>query len=267
MAKRKSLQDHVKKKQSTKIKLYYDVSGYRDLKGNVYTHAQGMQMIEEKKAVLPEWKKSKKPKPTYEGGKFTGGRAEGTPNLKRIEGGFQNQHGVTFTTEERKRMESLVNSVNRKRMKMLEAEGNLPRTVGGKETGDTVRSLHLMGTESDFILSRKSKSLQGFKTREAFEQYMKNLQAVNSPTYIDDRTRLYKRNHMQALENVFGHEAKDIIMKIRMMKPEEYRKLIQRDEDLEVSYIYDPSARAGKLNRIRAALGMKEKEDDWVEDI
>ena len=31
MAKRKSLQDHVKKKQSTKIKLYYDVSGYRDL--------------------------------------------------------------------------------------------------------------------------------------------------------------------------------------------------------------------------------------------
>ena len=66
---------------------------------------------------------------------------------------------------------------------------------------------------------------------------------------------------MTALENVFGDEAKDIMMKIRMMKPKDYMKLIQSDEDLEVSYIYDPSARSGKLNKIRASLGMRLKEE------
>lgn len=213
------------------------------------------------------WKGGKRKHYTYEGGQYTGGREKGRKNLKKLDdGNFQNQYGVVFTPAERKALESQVNSANRKRMKMLEEEGNLPRVVGGKETGDTVRSLQLMGKESDFILSRKSKSLQRFKTRADYDRYMKNLQRVNSPTYIDDRTRMYKRNHMQALKNVFGDDAKDIVMKIRMMKPEEYRKLIQSDEDLEVSYIYDPSARAGKLNRIRAALGMKEKDDDWVEE-
>jgi hypothetical protein len=66
---------------------------------------------------------------------------------------------------------------------------------------------------------------------------------------------------MKALQNEFGDDAKDIIMKIRMMKPEEYRKLMQSTEDLDVAYIYDPSAREGKLNQMRAALGMKLKEE------
>ena len=149
---------------------------------------------------------------------------------------------------------------------MLEAEGQLPRKVGGKDTGDTVKSLQLMGKESDFIISRKSKSLQKFKSREQFENYLESLKMVNSPTYLDDRTRLYKRNHMKALENVFGDEAKDVIMKIRMMKPEKYRELLQSDELMEINYIYDPSQLSAKLNQIRASLGMNQKEDYWGEE-
>lgn len=206
-------------------------------------------------------------KVSYEGQQYTGGRKEGRKNLKRTDRGtLLNQHGVEFTEADKKLLENEANKANRKRMRMLEAEGKLPRKSGGKDTGDTVRSLQLMGKESDFILARKSKSLQRFKSREDFENYIDQLRYVNSDTYIDDKTRLYKRNHMTALENVFGDEAKDVIMKIRMMKPEDYRALLQSDEDLEVSYIYDPSARAGKLNRIRAALGMKEKETDMEID-
>lgn len=213
------------------------------------------------------WRGGKKAKQTFEGMQYTGGRVEGRKNLKRTDvGTLLNQHGVEFTPEEKKLLEREVNKANAKRKRMLEAEGNLPRMKGGKDTGDTVRSLQLMGKESDFILARKSKSLQRFKSKEDFEYYVDNLKRVNSPTYIDDRTRLYKRNHMKALENVFGDDAKDVIMKIRMMKPAEYREMIQKDEDLEVSYIYDPSARAGKLNRIRASLGMKLKEEDIDEE-
>lgn len=194
---------------------------------------------------------------------YAKGRKKGVKNLKKTEqGNFINQYGVEFTPSEKKKLENEVNKNNRKRKKMLEEEGNLPRLVSGRETGEKVKSLQLMGKESDFILSHKSKSLQRFQTRKQFDSYMKNLEKVNSADYVNMRLRLYKRNHMKALENVFGDEAKDVIMKIRMMKPKEYMKLAQSDENLEISYVYSPEARSGKLNRIRAGYGMKLKEEE-----
>ena len=231
------------------------------MKKNLKSH------VTQKKKSGGQWKGGKRTQYTYEGQQYTGGRKEGSKNLKKTDAGtYLNQHGVEFTPEERKALERKVNNVNRKRMRMLEAEGNLPRLVGGHDTGQKVSSLQAMGKESDFIVARKSKSLQQFKSREAYDRYMKNLDIINSPTYIEDRVRAYKRNHMTALENTFGDDAKDIIMKIRMMKPKDYMKLMQSDEDLEINYIYGPEARTGKLNKMRASLGMNLKEEE-IEDI
>lgn len=191
----------------------------------------------------------------------TKGRKAGQKNLVKTDSGVKNQYGVEFTLDEKKALEYAVNTANRKRAKMLEQAANLPRKVGGIDTGDTVGSLQLMGKESDFILQRKTKSLQRFRTKEDYNRYMKNLQRVNNRDYITERVRLYKRNHMKAIENAYGDEAKDIVMKIRMMKPKDYMKMVQSDEMLEINYIYDPSARSGKMNQLRASLGMKLKED------
>lgn len=205
----------------------------------------------------------KKKGKSYEGGQYYGGRQAGRKNLKTTaSGSLLNQHGVEFTPAEKKALENAVNRANAKRKKMLEMEAKMPRRVMGVDTGDTVGNLHLMGKESDFILARKTKSLQRFQTHEDYERYMKNLERVNQKDYITERVRLYKRNHIKAMENVFGDDAKDIAMKIRMMKPAEYMKMVQSDEMLEISYIYDPSARSGKMNQIRASLGMKLKEEE-----
>lgn len=208
------------------------------------------------------WKGGKRTEYTYEGTQYTGGRKKRTPNLQKIDGGVINQHGVTFTNAERKALENAVNRANAKRKRMIAKEGQLPRTVGGVPTGQPVSTLQAMGKESDFILSRKSKSMQRFKTKEEYNRYMKNLERVNSPDYITERVREYKRNHMKALENVYGDDAKDVIMRIRMMKPEDYMKLVQSDENLEVTFVYDPSDAAGRLNQMRASLGMKLKEEE-----
>lgn len=211
-------------------------------------------------------KKAAKKAGQYEGQQYRGGRQSGRKNLVKLDtGNLQNQFGVVFTPAEKKALEQAVNTANRKRARMLEAEAKLPRMVGGKETGDTVASLQLMGKESDFILQRKTKSLQRFQSKEDYNRYMKNLQRVNQRDYITERVRLYKRNHMKAIENAYGDEAKDIVMKIRMMKPADYMKMVQSDEMLEISYIYDPSARSGKLNQLRGSLGMKLKEEGMDE--
>lgn len=207
-------------------------------------------------------------KATYEGQQYRGGRAAGRKNLtKTATGNVVNQFGVVFTPDEKRALENAVNTANRKRARMLKEAATLPRMVSGRDTGDTIGSLQLMGKESDFILARKTKSLQRFRDREQFDKYMKTLQRVNTRDYIEDRVRLYKRNHMKALENAFGDEAKDVMMKIRMMKPKDYMTMIQKDESLEISYIYDPTARSGKLNQIRASMGMKMKDESLeIED-
>lgn len=255
------------RKKQSKIQLIPQYhGGYKDRAGRQYTKEEGTRLLNEGKATRAQWKGGKTAKETFEGGQYRGGRKAGSGNLKRVDGGYQNKHGVVFTEAQKKALESAVNKVNYKRTKMLKEEGNLPRLVGGKDTGQKVSQLQLMGKESDFIISRKSKSLQQFKSMADYEKYLERMEYIRSDAYIDDRTRFYKRNHMKAIENVFGDEAKDVLMKIRMMKPAEYRELIQKDEMLEVNYVYDPSARTGKLNQIRASLGMNLKEDSWDED-
>lgn len=253
MTKKKSLRE-----RTQKLKLVHRYNGdYIDRSGKVYSHDEGVKLIMEGKANIEEWHGGKKKAPTS-------GRQKGAKNLVKLDGGrIQNKHGVVFTEADKKKLESAVNQANKKRRDMLKEEANLPRLQGGKPTGQPVASLQVMGKESDFIIARKTKSLQRFESREQFDRYLDNLKKINSPSYLDDRTRLYKRNHMKALENVFGDDAKDVIMKIRMMKPEEYRRRLQSDEFLEVNYIYDPSARTGKLNQIRQSLGMREKEQEY----
>lgn len=210
-------------------------------------------------------RQKKKNARSYEGGQYRGGRASGRKNLIKADGGVINQYGVFFTHEQKKALEQAVNTANRKRARMLKQEATLPRMFRGKDTGDTVGMLQLMGKESDFILSRKSKSMQRFKSAEEFNRYMKNLARVNSRDYITERVKLYKRNYMKALEQEFGDAAKDVKMKVRMMKPADFMRMIQSDESLEIGFIYDNSAKSGRLNQIRAGFGMKLKEEE-IED-
>ena len=199
---------------------------------------------------------------SYEGQQYRGGRKKGTKNLKRLDGGrLQNEHGVIFTEAEKKALERLVNSANAKRVKMLKMEATLPRMVRGVDTGQTIGQLQLMGKESDFIITRKSKSLQRFNTRADFDKYMSYLEKVNRKDYIRDRIRLYKRNYIKALQNVSGDLSKDIQMKVRMMKPEQYMRMVASNEELEINFFYTTQQLEGKLNQIRAALHMKLKED------
>lgn len=197
-------------------------------------------------------KKNAKKMGTWEGSTYRGGRQPGRKNLKRVDGGYRNQHGVTFTEEQKKALERAVNRSNYQRKKMqTEADKLNPNNS----------QLRLMGKESDFIISRQSKSLQRFKSMEEYEQFMDKQAKIQSGEYLDEKTRLYKRNYMQAVQNEL-HDA-GIAMKVRMMKPEDFRQLVeQMGDDMEISYVYDPSAQLARRNRIREILGMQPVDDE-----
>ena len=212
-------------------------------------------------------RKGKRGVKSYEGEQYRGGRGKGRKNLVQVDGGIQNQYGVTFTHEQKKALERAVNRSNYQRKKMLEHEAKQPHIIGGKDTGHNRQQLQLMGKESDFIISRQSKSLQRFKSMADYEKFMDKQERIQSGEYLEERTRAYKRNYMKALDNAFGDDAKDIKMKVRMMKPAEFRALVEKDELAEIGYIYDPQARSGKLNQIRSTFNMKQKEDDLFSEL
>ena len=96
---------------------------------------------------------------------------------------------------------------------------------------------------------------------------MDNLKRVNSRDYLSDRTKQYKRNYIQALqENYSWDDAKDVIMKIKTMPQEKYRELVSKDETLEIRFLYDTQgsqsddAMLEQLNEIRGALGIDPKD-------
>lgn len=187
----------------------------------------------------------------------------GRKNLKRIDDNtFVNQHGVKFTDKEKRALVSAVNQANAKRAKQLKEVATLPRSVRGQPTGDTVATKLQFGYESDFIISKKSKSMQRFQSKKEYDTYMDYLKRVNSRDYLDERTRLYKRNYMQALDRVHGDDAKDIKMKIRMMKPKDFRKMIESEELVEISDVYAETDKASARERLRASFGMKSKDED-----
>ena len=99
-----------------------------------------------------------------------GGRL-GRKNLNYLDNGkIKNQHGVVFSEKEKRALESAVNMANRKRAKQLKEVATLPRTVRGIDTGDTLATKLQMGFESDFIITKKTKSLQRFTSREQYDK-------------------------------------------------------------------------------------------------
>lgn len=192
----------------------------------------------------------------FEGQQYRGGRVAGRKNLVKVDGGYKNEHGVVFTAEQKKALEQAVNKSNYQRKKQI---------TQLEKRNPNYSQLRMMGKESDFIVSRQSKSLQRFKSMEDYENYMEKQKRIHSGEYLEDKTRLYKRNYMQAVENALDDDG--IKMKIRMMKPEDFRKLVEeKGDDMEISYIYDPSAKQAKVNRIRELLGMKSVEEP-IEDM
>lgn len=202
-----------------------------------------------------------KKKKSYEGQQYRGGRKKKTKNLVRTDAGtLINKHGIEFTEKEKKALEYAVNSANRKRKKMLQEEALLPRKYAGKDSGDKIASLQLMGYESDFILQPKTKSLHRFKSKEDYNRYMANLQRVNDRGYLNARVNLYKENYNKALLAAFGDDAKDLIQHIEKMKGKDFAAIVAGEEDMDINYIYEESERQKRLNRIRAAFGIDEVE-------
>lgn len=127
------------------------------------------------------------------------GRLKGQKNLKRVkdEKGkvieIINQHGVSFTPQDQKTLKSAVDSLERKRKNLANSELGL--LVGFDLNGQ------LTG-EKDPIMTREvSKGLQQFKSREEFENCLREIKEFTSKDYIKDLTNDMKSRYIKTIAN------------------------------------------------------------------
>lgn len=181
------------------------------------------------------------------------GRKKGTKNLKREGKYIINQYGVKFTEQDKKKLESLVGKANRKRKKILEDEQSMERLIAGVPQGYTIKD-DFFSPSSDFIIRKKTKSLQRFKSREEFNRYLRSIRKVIHPTYMDRKMKSYKKNFIKGIQNVFGADSDDLVKMIRKMDLKDYVRMSQQDEIARIEYIYSPEDYEQRLRGLTLAV-------------
>lgn len=185
-------------------------------------------------------------------------------NLIRKDDYITNQYGVKISQDEVKRMQSLVRRVNYKRNKMIKEFADQPLYYGKKKLDENRLQLSLMGEEMDLVIRKRSAAVNQFKDKRSFNAYVKRLEKVADTSYIDYRTRLYKRNLTKAIEEKYANYpelTKGIIMRIRMMKPEEMQKLIGSDRLFQIREHYTLGGQLGRIKAMRERLGLRDYDD------
>jgi len=184
------------------------------------------------------------------------GRKQGSKGLiKKGWGSVENQQGVRFTKGERKKLESLVNSANRKRNTMLKQERDLPYMLGGRPQGGTIgETLGSMDYESDFVLAKKSKSLHKFETKKEYKNYIRALKHVVKRDYVLDKVEIYKKNYLTGVTRQLEEFSGPIAKKLKSLSNKQFLKYAQGDEALSISFVYSPLEKRLRAEKINNAL-------------
>lgn len=163
------------------------------------------------------------------------------------------KNNQTISQEEYKKFVSRVNQVNAKRKKMI---ADLPKVAQqsyffNKEKG------------GNFIPYKKSKSINRFRNKAEFNEYMKGLDRILHGTRSKEKSIIrsdpyekwklgqYRRNLNKALDKVFNSSAKPLKQFVKSLSDKELKELTLNGAFEDIGYIYDePISTMGKLEEL-----------------
>lgn len=200
--------------------------------------------------------------------KKAGSRA-GKKNLIRTDDLITNQYGVQITPEEARIMRNMVQTVNRKRKKMIDQFKEQPLFYGRRQLPEDRQQLALMGEELDLTIRKRSMSLNQFRSRADFERFMRNTERAASADYVEYRAKLYKKNYMEALKNQYGEFPellKGALMKVRMTPLKKFAELVGTDRLGQIKEHYSLGGKLERLKALREKLGLRNPDYDEDEE-
>ena len=166
-------------------------------------------------------------------------------------------------------MRNMVQTVNRKRKKMIDQFKEQPLFYGRRQLPEDRQQLALMGEELDLTIRKRSMSLNQFRSRADFERFMRNTERAASADYVEYRAKLYKKNYMEALKNQYGEFPellKGALMKVRMTPLKKFAELVGTDRLGQIKEHYSLGGKLERLKALREKLGLRNPDYDEDEE-
>lgn len=163
----------------------------------------------------------------------------------------------------------MVQTINRKRKKMIEQFRDKPIFYGSRELPENRQQLSLMGEELDLTIRKRSASLNQFRTQADFNRFMKNAERAASRDYEEYRVKLYKKNYMEALKNQYGEFPellKGALMKVRMTPLSKFAEMVGTDRLAQIKEHYSLGGKLERLKALREKLGLQNPDYDEDEE-
>lgn len=186
----------------------------------------------EAEAFIKELEKGlvkKKPKNKLRKPSGNKGRSKGDKNLTPLGNGqFINKHGVEFSASERESLRQAVNSVKRKKKRILTDKTG---KYDGMKSYLTSQDGSLTGILGDFTTS-----MNEFENREAFDNYMARLNRMKKRGYEQELMNRTKENYIKNITPSFIHYDPEFIRHLRNMPITEFFN--RRGSELADDFIY-----------------------------
>lgn len=164
-------------------------------------------------------------------------------------GSRENKFGVRFTASEMKRLRNEVQRVNKRLSTYTRQMQNIrERSGSGVDSRIPVEPL----------FEKKSSSLQRFRTKEDFNNYLSRIRRQGSDNYKNWRYRTEKDNFKKAIESVFGREdARKLLTKISKISPDKLHEAFISKRLEHTGFIYyDPDkSKFTEISRQLEAIG------------
>ena len=156
-----------------------------------------------------------------------------------------NKFGVKFTASEIKKFRNEVQRVNKRSKTYLQQMEKIR-----KSSPNTIDSR----IPVEPLFEKKSTSLQRFRNKNEFREYMSRMKKQGSDKYTKWRYEIEKSNYKRAIENTFSREdARKLNSKVNKISAEKLHKAFVSRELEHTGFIYYDPERS-KYNQVNNQL-------------
>ena len=158
------------------------------------------------------------------------GRSKGDKNVKSLgDGQFINQYGVVFTASEKERIRQAVNSIKRKKKRILS-------DTTGKYEGLKSFLTSQDGSFTGILSDKLTTSMNQYETQEALENALERLERMKARGYETKLMERVKENYIKTLEPTFRGKDDAFLRHLKKMSPQEFFN--RRGSDITNDFLY-----------------------------
>ena len=158
------------------------------------------------------------------------GRSKGDKNVKSLgDGQFINQYGVVFTASEKERIRQAVNSIKRKKKRILS-------DTTGKYEGLKSFLTSQDGSFTGILSDKLTTSMNQYETQEALENALERLERMKVRGYETKLMERVKENYIKTLEPTFRGKDDAFLRHLKKMSPQEFFN--RRGSDITNDFLY-----------------------------